>query len=144
MMYVKAKRATLAAKHPELKFGDLGRLLGKKWNKLTDSEKAEWSEKGRKEGPKTPKKEKKRSPTKKSKKEKDSSSESDDESSSSSDEEEALSDAIQKQIKAIVASGVETLTIRQIKEQLKPDFAGEVEKKGAEIKAFVHKCVGSQ
>jgi len=144
MMYVKAKRAGVAAKHPELKFGDLGRLLGKKWNKLADSEKAEWSEKGRKEGPKAPKKEKKkRSPTKKSKKEKASSS-SEEESSSSEEEEEALSDAIQAKIKTIVASGVETLTIRQIKEQLKPDFAEEVEKKGVEIKAFVHKCVGSQ
>jgi len=88
----------------------------------------------------------KKSPSKKSKKADSSSSEDESGSGSGSSEEEEpeLSAGIQAKIKSIVASGIESLTIRQIKEQLKTDFADEVENKGPEIKAFVHKCVESQ
>jgi protein DEK len=144
MMFVKVKRNSVVAKHPEASFGEIGKRLGKKWNKLSDTDKADWAEKGRKQGPSQ--KEKKKSSSKKSKKENSSS----DEASSSSeeeedDEDEALSDAIRAKIKFIVANGPEaSLTIRQIKEQLRTDFADEVEKKGVEIKAFVHKYVANQ
>jgi len=148
MTFVKEKRSSVVAKHPEATFGEVGKLLGKKWGKLSDTEKAEWTEKGRKLGPskKAKKEKKKKTSSKKSKKEESSSSEaSGSESSSEEEEEEALSEGIRAAIKKIIAGGAEQLTIRQVKEQLKKDnFADEVEKKGAEIKKFVHKCVESQ
>jgi structure-specific recognition protein 1 len=39
MFFVKEKRAEVAAKHPEMAFGDLGKELGRLWKEVTGEEK---------------------------------------------------------------------------------------------------------
>jgi len=147
MFFVKMNRERVKEKHPDASFGELGKLLGKKWNKLTDKEKEEWNEKARKDSKNSsPKKSPK---TKKSKKESDSSGsdrEGSDDSSESEEEEEGeeeeeLSEKMKVRIQEILKGDVESLSVKKIKDMLRGDFADEVENKGDEIKAFVRECL---
>jgi hypothetical protein len=47
MLFVSANRADVIKKNPSATFGETGKLIGALWNKLKDSEKAEWKKKVR-------------------------------------------------------------------------------------------------
>jgi len=138
MMFMKVNREKVKAKHPEAGFGELGKLVAKKWNKLSDKEKEEWTEKGRKESANA---KPKSSPKAKKRKKDASSSDGEGDDSSSESEEVELSDKIKLKIQEILKGDVESLSVKKIKEQLRADFADEVENKGDEIKAFVRECL---
>jgi len=42
MLFVQKERAAIVEKHPDLKFTDIGKLLGAQWAKLTDEERKKY------------------------------------------------------------------------------------------------------
>jgi len=137
LLFSTTNRPLVKAKDPELSFGDMGRKLGKLWGKLSDSEKATWTEKAQKQA-----KSKDAKPAKKKSKKQASSSGSDSDSSES-EKEEVLSKDVEAKISEIVNSGdLASLSVKKIKAQLAKDFGDSlVSEKGGLIKAFVGKCV---
>jgi len=134
------------SKDPELSFGDLGRKLGKLWGKLSDSEKATWTEKAQKQANAKGKSGDKPA-KKKSKKEKEpASSDSDSDSSESEKEEAGLGANVEAKIAEIVNVGdLAALSVKKIKLQLATEFGSElVAEKGDQIKKFVNKCVAKR
>jgi hypothetical protein len=43
MKFSKANRPALVAAHPDWKFGDFGKELGRQWKEFSDEEKAKWN-----------------------------------------------------------------------------------------------------
>jgi hypothetical protein len=145
LLFSTTNRPLVKAKDPELSFGDLGRKLGKLWGKLSDSEKATWTEKAQKQANAKGKSEK--PAKKKSKKAKESSSEESDSDSSESEKEDATLGAnVEAKIAEIVNSGdLAALSVKKIKVQLAAEFGNElVADKGDQIKKFVGKCVAKR
>lgn len=141
LMFSNANRDKVKAKNPDASFGELGKLLGQQWGKLSDSEKAGWTAKGQEHG--GSKGEKK--PKKKAKTAKKAASESE-----SSDEDEplakGLSAAVKDKIKSIVSTGdLESLSVKKIKAQLGEEFGEDlVEHKSKDIKEFIKECVAAK
>ena len=44
MFYAKRNRETFISKNPKATFGEIGRIIGKNWSGLTDSERQEWKQ----------------------------------------------------------------------------------------------------
>lgn len=151
MVFVKASRDKVKAKNPDATFGELGKLMGAKWGKLGDEEKAEWTAKGvaefKKNGSKS--KDKSKSPAKKAKKapaKKKGKKEESSEEEESEEEEEELAEEVKDYIKGVLANGLEGLSVKIVKAKVAADdrFGAQVVSDfGDQIKAFINDCISA-
>lgn len=144
MKFSMANRSKVKAKNPDATFGEVAKLLGAMWHKLSSEEKAEWTDKDVTAAAKSPKKTKPSKPSKPSKKAK---QQSESEESEEGDEDaplkKGLGEKVEAKIRAIVSGGdLESLSVKKVKLQLVAEFGQDlVDEKGADIKAFINKCV---